>query len=247
MKKIITGAAVALALVSCAKQEGAEPRPDGEVVHQISVPAPVPKAATPEEWKAALLSTYEESQVKDKGEGVTEFMAKFKLPNNDLRQIAFGQRDAFRKVRIYTTGMPDQVSTSVLPYVSIPDNSRPVLLLQPFYSGDTWIFVEKVSVMSDGEIVFEHECPKPSRDTRGGGVTEHCDILLEKPEIDALRKITDTSKVAVRLTGSKGYASVKKDGYNPLKYFVRDLQSAIAVYDLIDATVARKLPPAKTT
>jgi hypothetical protein len=230
-----------LVLLACTKKNDQAGRPANVIASVNHTKAP-PKVATPEEWKSALMSTYEEKQVEEKGDGITKFMAKFNIPNGGPNSLAFGERDAFRKLRFYSMGLPMQISTGVKAYISVKDNQRPVLFLQPYYWGHNWIFMQKIAVLVDGEIALEHECGNPDRDVHGVGVEEKCDFILSSSEIDALRKITSSSKVSVRLTGTKGYVNVGRDGYNPLKDFIRDIQSGIAIYDLIDSAVKNKLP-----
>jgi hypothetical protein len=235
---------VALTLTACSKSNSTTTQRPANVIAAASQAKAPP---TPQEWKSALMGSYNESQVKDKGDGVTTFMAMFKLPQKDVVGLAFGERDAFRKLRFYKMGMPMQIATGVKAYISLKDNGKPVLFLQPYYWGDSWLFMDKVAVLVDGELVMEHTCPKPDRDTEGVGVKEQCDFILSDEEIAGLRKITNTSKVAVRLTGTKGYTNVDSKGYNPLKYFVADIQSGIAIYDAINKALEGHIPPQPTT
>lgn len=236
-----------LALLACTKQSERSERPADVIASTLQPKAMPAKVVTPEEWKSALTHTYEESQVQEKGDGITKFMARFDLSKDGPSSVAFGERDAFRKLRFYSMGMPMQISTGVKAYISVKDNQRPVLFLQPYYWGHKWIFMRKIAVLIDGELALEHECPEPDRDVHGVGVEEKCDVILSASEIDALRKIDNSSKVSVRLSGAKGYVNVGHDGYNPLKEFTKDIQSGIAIYDLIDDALKNKLPPTTST
>lgn len=237
---------VLLALYGCSHKDapaelGAKPQ---VATAQASVkPAAVP-APTPEDWKAALFDTYEETKRKDEEDGTTTFVARFKLPKDGPKSIAFGTRDAFRKLRFYQVGLPVEISTAVGAYISLKDNGRPKLFLKPYYWGRQWIFFDQVAILVNGEVAFDRKCHEVKRDIHGVGVAEKCDLMLSDAEIAALRSINNTSKVVIRFTGKKGYTNVGSDGYNPLKDFVRDIQSAIAIYDMIDAAVASKVPPA---
>lgn len=241
MKSLPLIVAVVLTLVGCTRNDAADKPPAANIV---AAAAPAKPPPTQEEWKSALMSTYEETQVQDKGDGITKFMAKFHLPKEGPNSLAFGERDAFRKLRFYSMGMPMQIATGVKLYISLSDYDTPVLFMQPYYWGERWLFMNKISVLVDGEIAMEHTCEKTERDTQGVGVKEQCDFILNQQQIDALRKITDTSKVSVRLTGDKGYTNVERGSYNPLKDFVRDLQSGIAIYDKMNEALKDKIPPA---
>lgn len=238
MKSLLLILAIDIALLGCSHKGSQSTERPKNVIAAASQAKP----PTPEEWKTALMSTYKESQVEDKGDGVTSFMAMFNLPLKGLNSLAFGERDAFRKLRFYKMGMPMQIATGVKAYISLRDNGKPVLFLQPYYWGQSWLFMNKVSVLVDGELAMEHTCAKIDRDTEGVGVKEQCDFIVNDEEIAGLRKVTSKSKVAVRLTGEKGYTNIDPKKYN-LKEFVSDIQSGIAIYDEINKALEGHIPP----
>ena len=238
----------AIALLGCSKAQ-----PDATSKAKNS-PAPSPvtaastRAPTPTEWRDALLATYEESQVKDQGDGVIKFMANFRNFQPDVSPLAFGTRDGFRKLRIFHTGMPITVVNCVKVYVSTPDNEQAILFLQPYFWGrNGWLFLNKISVMVDGEVVFERELKKVNRETEGVGVAEESSIALQKSEIDSLRSIKKSSKVIVRLSGEKGYLNLasenKKKEINATKEFADDIQSGIAIFDSINTAIKMHVRP----
>lgn len=216
--------------------------------------APAPKAppvavaaheATPDEWRAALTGAYTETIRRDGSDGTTTFMANFDGGGTKGHKITFGSRDAFRKLRIFKAGMPMNITTGVKSYVSVPDNEAPILFLQPYFWGrNGWLFMNKVSVMVDGEVILEQACGKVERDTEGVGVAELCNVAPSEEGIDALRKVVNSAKVVVRLTGDKGYVNLdSKAKFNSLEEFKEDIQSAIAVYDVIRAATKDHIPP----
>lgn len=237
LKKTVLVASILLIAAGCSRHE----------VPASKVPS-APSAAhvaTPGEWQAALASTYTESQREDNNDGTIKFMAMFNAGASKANMLTFGERDAFRKLRIFKAGMPMRISTGVKSYVSILDNDAPVLFLQPYFWGrNGWLFMNKIAVMVDGEVVLERTCPNVQRDTEGVGVAELCDFIASKEDIAALRKIVDSSKVIVRLTGEKGFINLEsKKKYNATNEFKQDIQSAVAVYDAIDVATKDHIPP----
>lgn len=211
-------------------------------------PSTVVRAPTPGEWKAALLGTYEESKVRDQGDGVTNFMAKFAGVPAGIDPQAMGTRDAFRKLRIYHAGFSVNVVTGVKAYISVPDNERAILFLSPYYWGkDGWLFMNKISIMVDGDVIFEKDLKDVSRETQGVGVSERADFIINSAEISALRAINNATSVIVRLSGDKGYVNLtkgkKKGQIDSNGYFVSDIQSAIAIYDVIELAIKEHCPP----
>ena len=201
---------------------------------------------TIDEWNAALSSSYKQSQVKDQGDGITEFMATFGSQEKSDFALSLGSRDAFRKLRIFQGGIPTIFETCVKAYVSVIDGEKPVLLLRPYYRGESWLFMKKLALMVDGNVVLEHELELQSSDrrTHGGGVEESQDFILDSRDIEALRKITKASNVIIRITGDKGYVSlIEKKKESSIVLFKLEVISALRIYDAIDKAVKGHIPP----
>jgi len=207
---------------------------------------PAPHVATMDEWKAALLSSYTESQVKDIGDGVTEFFSVFSLEGNK-KIYAFGKRDGFRRLRFYTPGLMSNGSLGpyVRIYLSVPDGERPALLLTPYFFGKNgWLFMSKVAVMVDGEVVFERDFKdnRVRRNAENWGVEETYDLITTSADINGLRKIKKESSVSIRLTGEKGFVTLKKDFVG---YFKDEIRDALFIYDKMNDALDGHIPPAK--
>ncbi|MFZ6760998.1 hypothetical protein ACO0K9_27655 [Undibacterium sp. Ji50W] len=247
MKNLIFTITCLLLIAGCSKNEPAKPP-----APSMERPIPV-HIATMDEWTSALSSAYIESQTKDKGDGVTEFMAAFGTKENKNFSIAFGERDGFRKLRIYKAGMPMNIGTSVKTYVSVPDGKKPILFIAPYYWGRSWLFMKKLSIMVDGNVIFEHdfELNTSNRRTEGVGVAESYDLVATEQDIDALRKIHPESKVLVRISGDKGYVNLigknKRHEIDAIEDFQRDIVSAIVIYDEISKAIKGHIPPNGTS
>lgn len=229
-------------LVGCSKG------PDGPAAAAAPpIASPVPKnAATPEDWKKALESTYLMSSIVNKGDGITTFLASFKKEDGKSYVPLFANRDAFRKRRFFkgmiTDGGPPY--SYVASYLSIGDNEKPSLLLAPYYfSKNGWLFMEKVSFLLDGEPLLDHDFEglKVNRETESWGVDERIDFIASDLEIAALRKIKPDSNLLIRLTGKKGYVNLPKKDVKNIK---ADLGELVFVYDKINAALEGNVPPA---
>jgi hypothetical protein len=238
-----------MAVLLCAACGRQAPDPIATAPAQVVQPvvhppvAPV-KIATPEEWKQSLEGLYQISSVHDKGNGVSDFFANFGKSDGSA-VYAFGSRDAFRKLRFYTPGI--QSTLNVLPYVntyiSVPDNKMPNFFLAPYFFGKNgWLFMSHVAVMVDGELVIDRDFKdaKVERHADTYGVEERYNFIANQQELDGLKKISKTSKVIVRLTGSKGYITVQPKLANE---FRDEIISAMVIYERMTATLAGHLPP----
>jgi hypothetical protein len=212
-------------------------------VKPMKVTAPV---VTPEDWKKALEASYRKDFAKDGKDGVEEFVACFEPnPNPKSKQkcgyIAFGKRDAFRKLRFYETGIPMMIGDGVSTYVSLEDNGNPVLFLAPYIFGDHWMFMNKMAIMVDGDVILEHDLNQKNcdREVLPGGVQERCDFIATDLEIENLRKIKAESKVLIRISGEKGYMTLSGRDTSDVK---KKIIEVLHVYGTIQAAVRDKVP-----
>ncbi|MDO3517747.1 hypothetical protein [Ralstonia pseudosolanacearum] len=251
--QICTGKPIAATLISatifmlsaCNKQASTEVKAVASVVEAAKPKAP---PATPEDWRKALESSYGTYSVRDEGDGVQSFMACFE-PTPDRKNkcgfVAFGKRDAFRKLRFYETGIPMRIGSGISTYVSLKDNGSPKLLLAPYIFRDNWIFMNKVAIMVDGDVILERDLELTSSDRQvfPGGVQEDCDFVATEDQIHALRKIKPDSKVLIRITGKKGYMTLTKSDTSTVKSKIIEV---LRVYDTILEAVRDKIPPTVT-
>jgi hypothetical protein len=214
-------------------------------VNQSSGKIETPKlpSATPEDWRKAVEATYEKSEVKSKVDGVEEFFACFKPIVEKRRKCtsyAFGKRDAFRKIRFYSDF--NILGNNVAAYVSLSDNKKPILLLAPHIaSQNSWIFINKLAIMIDGEVVLEQgfEDLKVDREISPEGVQERVDFIVTKTQIEALHKIKLESTVVVRITGEKGYITLDKLEASTVK---ESIVNMVQVYDALNSAVKDTIP-----
>ncbi|NKI72358.1 hypothetical protein GN109_23305 [Collimonas pratensis] len=248
MKKILPVVMAFLALAGCSKTDAVVEEAKTTIAPTAPT-APIAQVATMEEWTIALKSSYKEGNVEDKGDGITEFTAFFQNPDNkEERAFTFGTRDGFRKLRFYKPGIPMPILTALKTYVSVPDGKKPVLFLSPyFWSDNGWLFMNKVSIMVDGEIVLEHDLSNSDvqRDAGRGEVEEIAHFVADDNDILALRKINKNSKVLIRFSGTKGYKNLQREtkkGGNAVDTFKMDIVDALYAYDSLSKAVAGIVP-----
>jgi hypothetical protein len=212
------------------------------------VPPPPPPLVLKADWEAAVQATHVRSSVKTDKDGITEFAACFGKSEDGKKcdLFSFGKKDAFRHLTTYTptgSGLARFSASKYLhSYVSLPDCKRPVVVLSPhFFSKGGWLFMNKVAVMADGELVLERhfENAEVQRDAETWGVDERAVWVASSSDMGALRRIASASAVIVRLTGSKGYTTVPDKDVRSIK---EDFATVLAVFAVLDNAAAKKDP-----
>jgi hypothetical protein len=219
-------------LSACQKSEGVE---------KNSFPVKT-ATVTMEDWKKAFTKTYKVSAESDKGDGVTEFMAEFPT-------LSFGKRDAFNKIYTFKpaiTQLEWDVGPSVRTFVGILDGKHPMLIVSPYYWGrDGWIFMNKLSIMVNGEIIFERKFDgnKVKRTSNSGFVEEEYNIAVNDEEISALRKISKNSDVKIRIAGDRNYINIKNDKIDFVESFKTSIAESLQIYDSIEKGIKENIVP----
>ena len=198
----------------------------------------------PDPWKTAFESTFTAMDRKDEGDGVVRYIACFKPGTGKSKcdAVAFVRRDGFRKLYFLVPGLTSEhlAATYVKTYLSIPDNQRPIVFIAPYFFGKNgWLFMNKVSIMVNGEVVIEKDLDRSSvdRDAESYGVEERGNFVATDAQIEALRKMKPDSDVNIRLTGSKGYVSLKK---SDIQSFKSEVANLLFIYDAINHALDAK-------
>lgn len=240
MRLVLAAAAAALAISGCQNQEETE-RP-ASAASTAAAPAPpaTPPAATRAQWLAAAKGTYVTTNSKTDGDGVTEFSACFPAIGEKCPPFMRGKRDAFRKLTIFTPAKSlwnrYGAQGHVVPYFSVLDCGPPVLLINPTYSASSWLFMEKVAFMADGEVVLEREFQSwdGSRETVRDGVMESIHWAVDPVDLVKVRALLDGKTIIIRLTGQKGYVSMDK---SRTADFMIDLARTLKAMDSMSAAL----------
>jgi hypothetical protein len=215
-------------------------------VHAAPLTAvPPPPRITKTDWYRAVVATYSERRVKDEGDGVTSFVACFSDGGKECGDFATGKRDAFRKLRQYMPqwSWPGQYSDQyVQTYIALPDCGEPIYFLKPRYFSQTGsLSLNRLSILSDGELVFDQDLSafKLERERLSGGVEEGVSFAPTPAQFDALRKLATATKLSVRITGEKGYVTLKASDVAKLKI---DVAAGLRMYDKLLHAVKDQLP-----
>lgn len=248
MKSLLLTAMMAVGLAGCGKNGAAVAH---ETAAAPSVELKKPEhIASNEEWDEALKAAYFEADNKDEGDGIQSFTAWFGGKPKHGGVPMMSKRDAFRHLRFFTPIYSDIASrinrNTVRLYISLPDYEKPLIFIAPFYHGDSWLFMNKIAVMADGNIALEKDLSnyKPNHDVENGSVSERIDFIANQNEIDELRKISNAKSIMVRLSGEKGYLTIRKE---EVKWFLNDIKDLLTSYDLLNKNLTDHTPPAKTT
>jgi hypothetical protein len=242
-------AVAAFALTACKPTDGqAVGTASAPVAAPVPAPKPVALAVTKVDWEQAIKATYDEKSTKTDGEGVTEFTACFKraADGKKCEIFEFGRRDAFNKTVSFTPGsskLAELASSKYLhAYIGVPDCQRPFIALKAHFFGKSgWLFMDKVAVLADGNLVLEHQFDNAAvhRDNHSWGVDEAAAWEASATERDALKKVTEAKDVIVRISGSKGFVSATADDVRHMK---EDFSTALATYAILDTAALSKLP-----
>ncbi|HYE71198.1 MAG TPA: hypothetical protein VD932_06730 [Aquabacterium sp.] len=256
MRQVALCAAV-LALLAGCDQQPASPAQPSAASPPPAAPAAVataPPAPTLEDWKKALASTYtEKPRPPTKGEkledGVSEFVACFDTEpavDGKCKNLMFGKRDAFRKLTHFTPGGSMLQSIVRDPYlrtyIAVRDCQPANYFMAPQFWGESWIFMNRLGVLVDGELVLDRdfESARVERDTHGRGVFEQHHFIATDAERTAMDKLLTAKQLAVRLTGTKGYVPVDRKDLPKLQEDARVMQ---LVFNKIEAATKDKRPP----
>jgi len=222
----------AVMTLGCSKDAN---HPNATQAPEASVAAAA-KKRTPEEWTSKLNSIVKLEQISASDDGNTSGAADF----GDGVKVDYA-KDGFRKLLHFGTveakfnTMSDGGTISC--YVALKENSKPTFFLVNSYTGDNWLFMNKVAMMVDGQVVIDQnlQLSPEDRTAESGGVTERYDLpILSNDELLPLRKVATSKQAVARLTGTAGYESVSK------KQFAKtqdDLRLCLSVYDKLDAAL----------
>lgn len=231
-------------LAACKPSSEAKLISSTTVVAQSVSPPLVKKS----DWEDALKATYEQSMVKTNKDGVTNFWACFDKVEDikNCAVFAIGNRDAFRYQTTFTPVMSSmaEISSSkyLHSYVSVLDCQRPLVVLSPhFFSKAGWLFMSKVAIMADGQLLLEHQFASADvqRDSHTWGVTEKFLWVATEDDIVSLEKISNASKVIIRFTGSKGYVTITDEDVEKIK---KDLRVVLSIFSITKSALVDKYP-----
>ena len=212
---------------------------------QVSTAAePAPKVFSLAAWNKKLSETYVRSS-EESEDGVEEFSACFapQIDSKKCRLFTFGRHDGFKKITTFQPGGSKiqqivNLGNFVQSHLFVASCEMPGFVLRPKFVGDSWIFMESIAILADGVLVFEKQMSDVKRDThvRGlVGVVETGGFVLTPSEIQTIRSMADAKNVVIRLSGQKGYVTLKKEHVKQVR---DDLKTLVEIYDQLSTSLS---------
>jgi len=197
------------------------------------------------EWLAELSSAYTTGSKKDEEDGTTTFTACFNATEGKkprCHPFALVRRDEFKGNHLYTTFLTEKSIDLNYSYlgnaVGVVDCEKPLYLLRlQHVSENGWLFMNKVSVMLNGEVVYEEsfKSQNVTRAVQRDGVLEKILLPVEANDLLKLRKISSGGKVVIRINGDKGYFSIPS---KEAQTFSKDVSDGLDIYDALNLSLA---------
>ena len=238
-------------LQGCGKQEVVS---HTSATPQEVIAEPPPKPAySNEDWRRDFTSAFVQSNEKTDSEGITNYRACF-LPSGEKCGIFLsGMKDGFRKVDHLTPPMTAWHETSVKyttksgsalidMRVVAQQCTEAVAVLNPTLHAKSWLFMNKVAFMADGDVVYEQDAPSQGvkRDAEDGRVMENWSLKLEPVDYEKLQKFATAKSQVIRVTGDKGYTTLSKESVD---VFSKDVILMINATKLINEALVKNGGP----
>lgn len=159
-------------------------------------------------WQAAVDQLIKVSnQVMEAPNANYKFDACF-LKNGECAAHSPAYRDAFRELTYYYAPSRHNIAKSHLGfYLSVKDGRHPDVVMRVVYFGSEWLYMDRVTVLMNGRVVFEKTLPavQVKREAlTGTQVYEYGDVVLTA-DMKLLRQLADRrNAVAVRMSGRGG-------------------------------------------
>lgn len=244
-KTVLTALTFAFTAGCGEKQADVNSAPEPVAAAPATAPAPPPKPPfTKTEWRSAYKAAFVETKPTSDDEGITSYGACFgKKDDGKCEVVAYGKRDAFRKIDHLTTlhtsfNRIGDVTTFLGTYLSAIECRPPSLLIRPSVNKKGgWLFMEKVSLMADGEVVLDREMTTAQidRDNEGYWVHETGNFIATDEELTALEKFVNAEQKAIRITGQKGYLTLPKER---TAEFAKDAKDALSMLASLNKSFA---------
>lgn len=108
------------------------------------------------------------------------------------------------------SAMPQYIDTRsyVLPYIGMKDSGYSWLRLKMNYTGDSWIFWEKITFVVDGERYYKSFGYYDITRDNDSDVWEYADISVSDSDIELLNKIVTSNETIVRFEGDNKHKDI---------------------------------------
>lgn len=219
MRALIYPTAIAVMfLVACSKADTDKTTsPPSTKVEIVQPPKPPFDGAM---WKAAFRATFEESKLQTSDDGTAEYVACFEDGRNTKCDLFFfGKRDGFRKIDHLVPAHSQlnnivKMFSNVKTYIAARECKMANILIEPIFTRKgSWIFLEKIAFMVDGDVTFEKSFDNTNVDREQDypRIIEKSTFILDEKDMDGLKKFVSGKNQIIRFTGQKGYFTLEKD------------------------------------
>ena len=164
-------------------------------------------------WFQAMEGLIQESnKVIEQSNAGYKFDACFMVDGNcEFKGTAV--RDEFRKTTFYfPMNRFTDYDNHVGFYLSVKDGDLPHLVMRFVYVGKEWIYIDKASILVDGEFVLEEsllDMMMERKAVTGNLVYEFGDLFVTD-KVDVIEQIANAETLAVRIEGNSGYVNLNK-------------------------------------
>lgn len=205
--------------------------------------SPPPRVVTAEDWSRALHSVYEkQGESKADADGNVSYEAtidslKVKVEHDPLKRVTNFTLEASYRTRDVGITLRD---STVIGYISVKDCSLPELRLNPVYVARRgYLFMNKISILADGELVFEQEIPfeHVTQEANNEKVIEWVEFTIAPSKYDGLRKIAESRSVVARMQGRSKYITVPSE--SRIRY---EFGHTLTIFDKLYAALKDNIP-----
>lgn len=229
-------------LLGCSDSSGGSSA-SNSVANEVKL-QPAPKFGV-EDWRKVVSESYLAKDEKHDDDGRVDYSV-CAMPRTDGGCSFYfsGLRDNFNKVDIWSSpmiGVSSMVGLlSHLDLLVVLSECQPaVIVLTPQYVSDQkLLLMNKVALMADGEVVYEREVGtlQVQRNHEFDQFKEYWRIPIEPADFDALERFAASKNKVARLSGDKGFVTLKKDVVGALAF---DLPHMISATRAINERLAR--------
>lgn len=214
-----------LVLIGCSKGESQAVVTTSIEQAQPALTVPSRTSYTIDDWKRNFSQAFEALDIKTDEDGITEYYACFE-PREEkpkCRLLLSGKRDGFIKGELLTPIM-SKIHVSAMEYntngsevyvgmhVAAPQCKTAGVVLNPKIFAKTWLFMDKVAFMSDGNVVYEKsvDTQDVKRDVVDDGIQESWVFSVNESDYEKLAKFAESKSQIIRVSGEKGYMTLSK-------------------------------------
>ncbi|WP_417285331.1 hypothetical protein [Comamonas sp.] len=219
-------------LLGCSESSGGS-SVSNSVANEVQL-QPAPKFGV-EDWRKIVSESYVAENKKTDDDGRVDYSV-CAIPKADGKCSFYfsGLRDNFNKVDIWSSPMIGASSTvgliSHLDLLMVLSECQSVVIvLTPQYVSDRkLLMMNKVALMADGEVVFEREIDtlQVQRSHEFDQFKEYWRIPIEPTDFAALERFAASKQKVARLSGDKGFVTLKKDVVGAFAFDLPHMTSA---------------------